>query len=106
MKFHNRMIRNYLIQNCFSFQRKRNLIFPWKRDDGDAKSRYAYFRDACRKANQSGNELTDCVLDNEMSARRSNVQKMCDKIKEDPGSGQKLLLPFVDSKRIYVLKYR
>ena len=93
--------------NLFTLQRERNLIIPWRHSDNasDATSRLTFFRDECRTRNLTELELTDCILDNEIAARRAHLQHKCDKIKEDPTSITKLL-PYVDSKKIYVLKYR
>ena len=71
----------------------------------DAEERHSSIVDSCTKQNLTQLESSDCVNDNEMAARRNRVTRVCDAIKDDPGAYKKLA-PFVDSKRIFVLKYR
>ena len=71
----------------------------------DADVRHSSIVDSCSKQNLTQFESSDCVNDNEMAARRNRVTRVCDAMKEDPAAAKKLA-PFVDSKRIFVLKYR
>jgi hypothetical protein len=86
------------------FQKSRSFMMPSQNFD-DADVRHSFFVDACLKQNLTQLELSDCVNDNEMAGRRNRVTQVCDKMKEDPASAKKLV-SFVDSKKIFVLKYR
>ena len=97
------------------------------RDSNDKQQRLEYFESRCAsllKIKSVSSDLSmrqeDCVLSNEMAARRKNIQKRCNlKLKQKfntklealniiPMVGQKTLTvaPLIDTSRLYVLKYR
>ena len=71
----------------------------------DAEERHSSIVDSCTKQNLTQLESSDCVNDNEMAARRSYVTQRCDHMKDNATTAKKLNL-FVDSEKIFVLKYR
>jgi hypothetical protein len=72
---------------------------------GNSDDRRDFFLGTCVKQNLTQLELSDCVNDNELASRRAAVTQKCDAIKDDPAASTRLV-PFVDTKKIFVLKYR
>ena len=86
-------------------QKSRNYLITTKPKFRDTDQRHSFFVESCVTQNLTQLETSDCVNDNEMAARRSYVTQRCDHMKDNATTAKKLNL-FVDSEKIFVLKYR